>query len=154
MHCGNGCHAAAYRLLGLEFFVIQDACDLVCADPVKSHGKDPPYHFGCFRVDDEFSFCIWVFAVSIPCKRADEQPLFPLVVKHRADISGQIFQIPLVDQAVDLAGFLFAVSLVSTWSTTAMKRMPHSMNFPCRYFSTSSMSRVKRDCVLASTTSN
>ena len=50
--------------------------------------------------------------------------------------------------------FLFAVSLVSTWSTTAMKRTPHSMNFPCRYFSTSSMSRVKRDCVLASTTSN
>ena len=88
-----------------NFFVIQDACDLVCADPVKSHGKDPPYHFGCFRVDDEFSFCIWVFAVSIPCKRADEQPLFPLVVKHRADIGGQIFQIPLVDQAVDLTGF-------------------------------------------------
>ena len=88
-----------------NFFIIQDACDLVCADPVKSHGKDPPYHFGCFRVDDEFSFCIWVFAVSIPCKRADEQPLFPLVVKHRADIGGQIFQIPLVDQAVDLAGF-------------------------------------------------
>ena len=27
------------------------------------------------------------------------------MVKHRADIGGQIFQIPLVDQAVDLAGF-------------------------------------------------
>ena len=65
-----------------NFFVIQDACDPVCADPVKSHGEDPPYHVGCFRVDDEFSFCIRVFAVSIPCKRADEQPLFPLVVKH------------------------------------------------------------------------
>ena len=88
-----------------NFFVIQDACDLVCADPVKSHGEDPPYHVGRFRVDDEFSFCVWVFAVSIPCKRADEQPLFPLVVKHRADIGGQIFQIPLVDQSVDLAGF-------------------------------------------------
>ena len=89
-----------------NFFVIQDACDPVCADPVKSHGEDPPYHFGCFRVDDELSFCIWVFAVSIPRKRADEQPLFPLVVKHRADIGGQIFQIPFVDQAVDLSGFL------------------------------------------------
>jgi len=88
-----------------NFFIIQDACDLVCTDSVKSHGEDPSYHFGCFRVDDEFSFCIWVFAVSIPCKRADEQSLFPLVVKHRADIGGQIFQIPFVDQAVDLARF-------------------------------------------------
>ena len=88
-----------------NFFLIQSPCNLVCTDSVKSHREDPPYHFGCFWVDDEFSFCIWVFAVSIPCKRADEQPLFPLVVKHRADIGGQIFQIPLVDQAVDLAGF-------------------------------------------------
>ena len=64
-----------------NFFVIQDACDLVCADPVKSHGKDPPYHFGRFRVDDEFSFCIWVFAVSIPCKRTDKQSLFPFMVE-------------------------------------------------------------------------
>ena len=38
-------------------------------------------------------------------KRADEQTLFPLVVKHRADIGRQVFQIPLVDQAIDLTRF-------------------------------------------------
>lgn len=117
-----------------NFLIIQNPCNLMRTDSTKSHRENPPYHFGSFRINDKFSFCIRVFAIPIPRKRADEQTLFPLVVKHRADIGRQVFQIPLVDQAIDLTRFLFAVSFVSTWSTTAMNRMPHSINFPCRYF--------------------
>ena len=94
-----------------NFFIIQNPCNLVCSDSTKSHRENPPYHFGCFRIDDKFSLCIWVLTVPIPCKRADEQTFFSLVVKHRADIGGQIFQIPLVDQAIDLARF-FVCSIV------------------------------------------
>ena len=88
-----------------NFLIIQNPRNLMRTDSTKSHRENPPYHFGSFRIDDKFSFCIRVFAIPIPRKRADEQTLFPLVVKHRADIGRQVFQIPLVDQAIDLTRF-------------------------------------------------
>ena len=43
-----------------------------------------------------------VLAVAVQRKAGNVAPAVPLVVEHRPHIRGQILQIPLVDQAVDL----------------------------------------------------
>ena len=73
--------------------------------PAKRQCKNAPYHLSRFRVDDKLSLGVRGFAVPIQCKGADEQPLSAFVVQHGADIVGQVLQIPLVDQPIDLAGF-------------------------------------------------
>ena len=55
-----------------NFLIIQNPRNLMRTDSTKSHRENPPYHFGSFRIDDKFSFCIRVFAIPIPRKRADE----------------------------------------------------------------------------------
>lgn len=71
--------------------------------PAKRQCKNAPYHLSRFRVDDKLSLGVRGFAVPIQCKGADEQPLSAFVVQHGADIVGQVLQIPLVDQPIDLA---------------------------------------------------
>jgi len=49
--------------------------------------------------------------IAVDGKSADVPPLPPLHVKNHADIFGQVLQIPLVDQAVDLPGLFVALYL-------------------------------------------
>lgn len=53
-------------------------------------------------------FVCRVFAVAVDGETADVLTLPPFQVKHHADVFGQVLQIPLVHQAVDLAGFFIA----------------------------------------------
>ena len=52
-----------------------------------------------------------VLSVAVDGKTADVLPLPPLHVKDHADVLGQILQIPLIDESVDLAGFFVALDL-------------------------------------------
>ena len=83
--------------------IIQNLRDLVRTHSTERQCKNASYHLRRFRVDDKLSLGVRGFAVPIQCKGADEQPLPALVVQHCADIVGQVLQIPLVDQPIDLA---------------------------------------------------
>ena len=63
------------------------------------------------RIGDNVVFVRWVFLITVDGKAADVFALFPLQVEHHADVFGQILQIPLVHQTVDLPGFLVALDL-------------------------------------------
>ena len=56
-------------------------------------------------------FIYWVFLVAIDREATDVLALPPLQVEHHADVFGQVLQIPLVHQAVDLPGLFVALHL-------------------------------------------
>ena len=87
-------------------FAVEYLRDLVRPDPAAGHLEHSFHHGSRFRVDDQMSSGVRVLAVSVQRKGSDVLPLSPLVVQHRADVIGQVLQIPLIDQAVDLTGFL------------------------------------------------
>ena len=91
--------------------LVQNLCDLVGSHAAESHGVDPLHHLRRLRVDLKSPLHRWVFPVAIQRKGGNVLPLLPLVVQHRTDIDGQILQIPLVDQTVDLPG-LFVGGIV------------------------------------------
>lgn len=62
-------------------------------------------------VGDDVVFIRRIFAVAVDGKTADVLALPPLQVEHHADVLGQVLQIPLVHQTVDLAGFFVALHL-------------------------------------------
>ena len=56
-------------------------------------------------------FIFGIFLVAIDRESADILSLPPLHIKDHADVFGQILQIPLIDEAVDLPGLLVAFDL-------------------------------------------
>ena len=66
--------------------------------------KNASYHLRCLRVDLEPPLRCRVFLVAVQGKGGDILSLLPLMIQHRADIGRQVFQIPLVDQPIDLPG--------------------------------------------------
>ena len=89
-----------------------------------------------------------VFLIAVDGKSADVPPLPPLHVKNHADIFGQVLQIPLVDQAVDLPGLFVALYLRVGIVGYGDEPDAQMGNRPWMYFSTNSISRVKRDWLL------
>ena len=87
-----------------DSFAIEDSGDSAGADAAEGHGKNALHNRCGLRVNLQFSLCRGVLPVSIESKGSDVLPLPALVVQHRADVVGQVLQIPLVDKAVDLAG--------------------------------------------------
>ena len=73
--------------------------------------KDLPHHLCRFRLYNEVVFIFGIFLVAVDGKSADVLTLPPLHVKDHADVFGQILQIPLVDETVDLPGLLVAFDL-------------------------------------------
>lgn len=68
-------------------------------------------HLGGFRVDDDVIFVGGVLFVTVDGKASDVLTLPALQVEDHADIFRKVLQVPLVDQAVDLAGFFVALDL-------------------------------------------
>ena len=85
---------------------IEQAGDAGGAVPGQIQPEDPPHHPGGFRVDDQTVVVGRVLGIPVQRKGADVLPRLPLVGEYRADVGGQVFQIPLVDEAVDLPAFL------------------------------------------------
>lgn len=73
--------------------------------------KNLPYHLCRFRLYDEVVFIFGIFLVAVDGKSADVLTLPPLHIKDHADVFGQILQIPLIDETVDLPGLLVAFDL-------------------------------------------
>lgn len=54
---------------------------------------------------------LWVFTVTVRTGRAQKLSVFHFRFEYGTDIVGQILTVPLIDQAVDLAGFFVALDL-------------------------------------------
>ena len=67
------------------------------------------HHLGGLRVRDDMVFVRRVFLVAVDREAADVFALSPLQVEHHTDVLGQILQVPLVHQAVDLSGLFVAL---------------------------------------------
>lgn len=68
-------------------------------------------HLGGLRVGYDVVFVCRVFLVAVDGETADILALPPLQVEHHADVFGQVLQVPLVHQAIDLPGFFVALYL-------------------------------------------
>ena len=90
---------------------IQHEGDALLAVPVQRPLKDLPHHSRRLRLHNEMMFVVRIFLIAVDRKAADVLPLSPLHVKDHADVLGQILQIPLIDESVDLAGFFVALDL-------------------------------------------
>lgn len=84
---------------------VQHERNTLLSMPLQRPLKDLPYHSCRFRLNNEMILVSRVLLISVYGKSTDVLPLLPLHVKDHADIFGQVFQIPLIDQAVDLPGF-------------------------------------------------
>ena len=91
-----------------DAFFVQRFGDPRCAVPGQHHAEDTPYHGGGHRVNDQMVVVGGVFGVAVGGEGADVLAGLAFVGQHRADVDGKIFEIPLVDQAVDLPCFLVA----------------------------------------------
>ena len=68
-------------------------------------------YFGCFGVDDDVVFVRGVLLVTVDGKSTDVLALTALQVENHADVLGEILQVPLIDQAIDLTGFFVTLDL-------------------------------------------
>ena len=94
-----------------DALVIEQFGDLLLAVALQGPSEDLPNHLGSLRLNNEMVVILRVFLIAVDGKSADVPPLPPLHVKNHADIFGQVLQIPLVDQAVDLPGLFVALYL-------------------------------------------
>ena len=105
---------AVFRLVAggiWDALVIEQFGDLLLAVALQGPSEDLPNHLGSLRLNNEMVVILRVFLIAVDGKSADVPPLPPLHVKNHADIFGQVLQIPLVDQAVDLPGLFVALYL-------------------------------------------
>lgn len=72
---------------------------------------DLPHHLRRLRIWNDVVLVRRVLSVAVDGKAADVLALPPLQVEHHADVFGQVLQIPLVHQAVDLPGLLVPLDL-------------------------------------------
>lgn len=68
-------------------------------------------YLGSLWVNDDVIFVSGVLLVAIDGEAADVLSFPAFQVKDHADVFGKVFQVPLVDQSVDLAGFFVAFDL-------------------------------------------
>lgn len=68
-------------------------------------------YLGGFGINDDVVFVGWILFVAIDGKSANVLTLPALQVEDHADVFGEVFQVPFVHQAVDLAGFFVALDL-------------------------------------------
>ena len=73
--------------------------------------KDLPHYLRRFRLNNEVIFVLRVLLIAVNGKSADVLPLPPFHVENHADVFGQVLQIPLIDETVDLPGLLVAFDL-------------------------------------------
>ena len=90
---------------------VQQKRDALLSMALQRPLKDLPHYSRRFRLDDEMILVSRVLLITVYGKSADVLPLPPLHVKNHADVLGQVFQVPLVDQAVDLPGLLVPLHL-------------------------------------------
>ena len=67
------------------------------------------HHLGSLRIGDDVVFVCWIFPIAVDGEAADVLALPPFQIKYHADVLGQVLQVPLVHQAVDLPGLFVAL---------------------------------------------
>ena len=128
-----------------DALLVEQVGDVLASMALQRQLEDLPHHLRRLRVGNDVVFVCRVLPVAVDGKASDVLALPPLQIEHHTNIFGQVLQIPLVYQAVDLAGLFVALHLGVGIVRHCDEPDPPEGNRPWMYFSTSSMSRVKRD---------
>ena len=76
---------------------------------IREQGKHLADNGGGLLVDEQMSLAVGVLLIAVKGERADMIPVPAAARKDAADVVRHIFEVPLVDQTVDLARFFVAL---------------------------------------------
>ncbi len=91
--------------------IIEHSRNILLSTAFQGPLKNLTDYLGCLRINDDVVLVSGVFFVAIDGEPANVLSLPALQVKDHTDVFGEILQVPLIDQPVDLAGFLVAFDL-------------------------------------------
>ena len=102
-------------MLPLVFGGVRDAAvvehpgDSGLAVPLREQGEHLADNGGGLLVDEQMSLAVGVFLIAVKGERADVAAAFSAAREDAADVVRHIFEVPLVDQTVDLARLFVAL---------------------------------------------
>lgn len=105
---------ASFRLIpgrAWNPLLIEHIGDVLLAVTFQGPLKNLADYLSSLWVNDDVIFVSGVLLVSIDGEAADVLSFSTFQVKNHADVFGEVLQVPLIDQAVDLTGFFVAFDL-------------------------------------------
>lgn len=94
-----------------DALLVEQIGDVLAAVSFHRPSVNLPHHLGGLGIGDDVVFVRRVLPVAVDGEAADVLALPSLQVEHHADVFRQILQVPLVHQAIDLAGLFVALHL-------------------------------------------
>jgi len=91
--------------------IIEHIGDILLTVALQRPLKNLPDYFGGLWIDDDVVLVDWVLLVAVNGETTDVLALSALQIEDHADVLGKVLQVPLIDQAIDLAGLFVALNL-------------------------------------------